>query len=167
MDGCIGVFEVVKFHTKRHRAENSHVIPALIRRFHEAKLAHAPNVVIWGTGAPRREFLYVDDMAAACVHVMNLEKSIYTACTQPRLSHINLGTGEDLSIRELAHLISDVVGYPGHIEFDASKPDGPPRKLLNVSRLEGLGWRAQIELKQGLAMVYGNYMSTLQQHANG
>ena len=150
-----------------YHPENSHVIPALIRRFHEAKLAHAPNVVIWGTGAPRREFLYVDDMAAACVHVMNLEKSIYHACTQPRLSHINLGTGEDLSIRELAHLISDVVGYPGHIEFDASKPDGPPRKLLNVSRLEGLGWRAQTELRQGLAMVYGNYMSTLQQRANG
>lgn len=149
-----------------YHPENSHVIPALIRRFHAAKLAHSPSVMIWGTGAARREFLYVDDMAAACIHIMNLDQSIYNACTQPRLSHINLGTGNDLSIRDLAQLICDVVGYAGHIEFDSTKPDGAPRKLLNVSRLQGMGWRAQIELKQGLTMVYQDYVSALQR-ANG
>ncbi|WP_010458900.1 GDP-L-fucose synthase [Acidovorax radicis] len=149
-----------------YHPENSHVIPALIRRFHEAKLARSSSVVIWGTGAPRREFLYVDDMAAACIHVMNLDQSVYNACTQPRLSHINLGTGEDLPIRELAQLIGEVVGYTGKIEFDSAKPDGAPRKLLNVSRLQGLGWRAQVGLQHGLTMVYQDYVSTLQR-ANG
>ena len=130
--------------------ENSHVIPALIRRFHEAKKAAAPLVNVWGTGKPMREFLYVDDMADASVFVMNLTSETYQQETQPMLSHINVGTGEDCSIDELAKTIASVVGYQGEIEWDASKPDGAPRKLMDVSCLEKLGWKSKTSLKKGL-----------------
>lgn len=146
-----------------YHPENSHVIPAMIRRFHEAKHSSDPSVVIWGSGEPCREFLYVDDMAAASLHVMGLDHATYSANTQPMLSHINVGTGEDLSIRELARLVGSVVGYTGHIEFDASKPDGAPRKLMNVSRLNGLGWRAQVMLEHGLALAYQSFLSNLRE----
>jgi GDP-L-fucose synthase len=134
--------------------ENSHVIPALIRRFHEAALANAPEVVVWGSGTPMREFLHVDDMAAACVHVMNLSKTVYDNQTEPMLSHINVGTGVDCTIRELAETIAKVVGYTGDVKFDPSKPDGTPRKLMDVSRLERLGWQYKIGLEQGLRSAY-------------
>ena len=142
-----------------YHPENSHVIPALIRRFHEAKLSNAQSVVIWGTGEPRREFLYVDDMAAACVHVMGLDRAAYAANTQPMLSHINVGTGEDLPIRDLARLVGKVVGFAGRIEFDATKPDGAPRKLMDVGRLRGLGWQAQVGLEQGLVLAYQDFLT--------
>jgi GDP-L-fucose synthase len=134
--------------------ENSHVIPALIRRFHEAKVAGAATVSIWGTGSPRREFLHVDDMARACVHVMELREEAYRAYTRPMISHINVGTGEDVTIRELAELIADVVGYRGDLRFDPTKPDGTPRKLLDVSRLAKMGWRARTPLREGLESTY-------------
>jgi len=134
--------------------QNSHVIPALMRRFHEAKLAGDAEVVVWGSGKPMREFLHVDDMAAASVHVMNLPSEQYQACTQPMLSHINVGTGEDCTIRELAETMAKVVGFEGSIAFDATKPDGTPRKLMNVSRLADLGWRYSVSLDQGLADTY-------------
>jgi GDP-L-fucose synthase len=134
--------------------ENSHVIPALIRRFHEAKLANAAEVVAWGTGKPMREFLYVDEMAAASIYVMDLPQTIYQQHTQPMLSHINVGTGVDCTIRELVETVAKVVGYQGHIEFDSSKPDGAPRKLMDVSRLKQLGWQAQVSLEQGLQQTY-------------
>lgn len=134
--------------------ENSHVIPALMRRFHEAKLSHAAEVVVWGSGTPMREFLHVDDMAAASVHVMELDSSAYQAHTQPMLSHINVGTGVDCTIREMAETMAQVVGFSGAVVFDATKPDGTPRKLMDVSRLEKLGWRYHIKLRQGLQMTY-------------
>lgn len=134
--------------------ENSHVIPALIRRFHEAALAKAPEVVVWGSGTPMREFLHVDDMAAASVYVMNLPKAVYDSQTEPMLSHINVGTGVDCTIRELAETVAGVVGYAGEIKFDASKPDGTPRKLMDVSRLERLGWKYHINLEEGLRSAY-------------
>ncbi|WP_320153693.1 GDP-L-fucose synthase [uncultured Tolumonas sp.] len=134
--------------------ENSHVIPALLRRFHEAKLRGDTEVVVWGSGKPMREFLYVDDMAAASVHVMELADAIYQANTQPMLSHINVGTGLDCTIRELAETMAKVVGFTGKVVFDSSKPDGTPRKLLDVSRLVDLGWRYAISLEQGLAKTY-------------
>jgi len=134
--------------------ENSHVIPALIRRFHEAKQENAPVVNAWGTGTPMREFLYVDDMAAASIFVMNLEDAIYQRETQPMLSHINVGSGVDCTIKELTETVAKVVGYQGKIEWDASKPDGAPRKLMNVSRLERLGWQPTISLEQGLMKSY-------------
>lgn len=134
--------------------DNSHVIPALLRRFHEARHANQEKVVVWGSGKPKREFLHVDDMAAASVHVMNLDRATYEANTLPMLSHINVGTGTDVSIRELAEQVARVTGYQGRIEFDTSKPDGPPRKLLDVSRLSALGWKAGIALEQGLAETY-------------
>jgi len=135
-------------------ADNGHVVPALIRRLHNAKLAMEPSVVIWGSGQPMREFLYVDDMASACVHVMNLSADRYNNVASSRLSHINVGTGLDCSIRELAEIIQHVVGYQGELVFDVSKPDGAPRKLLNVERLSELGWRATVDLRQGLAITY-------------
>ena len=135
-------------------AENSHVIPALLRRFHEAVKSSAPEVVIWGSGTPMREFLHVDDMAAASVHVMQLDLATYRAHTQPMLSHINVGTGKDCSIRELAETIARVTGFSGRLIFDSTKPDGTPRKLLDVSRLAGLGWSATIDLEQGLRDAY-------------
>lgn len=140
-----------------YHAENSHVIPALIRRFHEAKQANAANVTIWGSGTPKREFLHVDDMAAASIHVMNLAKAVYDQHTSPMQSHINVGSGHDISIRELAETIKNVTGYTGDITFDSSKPDGAPRKLMDNSRLQQLGWQAQIPLQQGLQDAYQDF----------
>lgn len=134
--------------------ENSHVIPALIRRFHEAKLEGKPEVVAWGSGKPMREFLHVDDMAAASIYVMQLDNATYEANTQSMLSHINVGTGVDCTIRELVETVAKVVGYEGEISFDTSKPDGAPRKLMNVDRLKDLGWQYSISLEQGLATTY-------------
>lgn len=135
-------------------AENSHVIPALLRRFHDAVKTDADEVVIWGSGTPMREFLHVDDMAYACVHVMDLPVARYREQTQPTLSHLNVGTGIDCSIRELAETIARVSGFAGRLVFDASRPDGTPRKLLDVSRLKALGWEARIGLEEGLRDVY-------------
>jgi len=135
-------------------SENSHVIPALLCRFHEAKINGDSEVIVWGSGNPRREFLYVDDMASASIHVMNLEKLIYDENTEPMLSHINVGTGVDCTIRELVETVARVVGFEGEIKFDATKPDGTPRKLLNVDRLKLLGWKAKIDLKTGLSSTY-------------
>jgi GDP-L-fucose synthase len=140
-----------------YHPENSHVVPALIRRFHEAKLQGAPVVTIWGTGAPMREFLYVDDMAAASVHVMSLPKHEYERHTEPMLSHINVGYGDDLAISELARAVADVVGYRGDIRFDTSKPDGTPRKLMDSSRLRGLGWAPKVGLRAGLVQAYKDF----------
>jgi len=134
--------------------ENSHVIPALMRRFHEAVLAGDDEIVVWGSGEPRREFLHVDDMAAASVHVMELAPEVYAAHTQPMLSHVNVGTGEDCSIRALAELMASTTGFAGRILFDASRPDGTPRKLLDVSRLRAMGWQASIPLAEGVAETY-------------
>jgi GDP-L-fucose synthase len=134
--------------------ENSHVIPAMMRRFHEATQSASKEVVVWGTGKPMREFLYVDDMAAACVHVIQLDKGLYERNTQPMLSHINVGTGVDCTIRELAETMAKVVGFKGEIVFDSSKPDGTPRKLMDVSRLEALGWQAKVSLEDGLNSTY-------------
>jgi GDP-L-fucose synthase len=134
--------------------ENSHVIPALIRRFHEAKLNNEPNVTAWGSGNPMREFLHVDDMAEASVFVMNLDNDIVQQETSPMLSHINIGTGFDCTIRELVETVAKVIGYQGEIVFDASKPDGAPRKLMDVSRLARLGWKSKINLEEGLNMTY-------------
>lgn len=142
-----------------YHPENSHVIPALIRRFHEAKVSLAPSVTIWGTGTPRREFLYVDDMAAACVHVMNLSKADYDQHTQPMLSHINVGCGYDITIRELAETIARVIGYHGSITFDPCKPDGTPRKLMDSTRLNALGWQAQVGLAAGLGKAYEDFLN--------
>lgn len=141
--------------------QNSHVIPALMRRFHEAKEQNASEVVVWGTGTPMREFLYVDDMAAASIHVMELDQSVYQEHTDPMLSHINVGTGVDCTIREMAQTIATVVGYKGNIVFDASKPDGTPRKLMDVSRLEKLGWKFHYNLKDGLELTYKWYLENL------
>ena len=134
--------------------ENSHVIPALLRRFHEAVQAGAPEVVIWGSGTPMREFLHVDDMAAACVHVMQLEPEVLQAHTQPMLSHVNVGTGVDCTIKELAETVAKVTGFQGKLVWDRSKPDGTPRKLLDLSRLHKLGWETSIGLEDGLRDAY-------------
>jgi len=142
-----------------YHPENSHVIPALIRRFHEAKVNNAPSVAIWGTGTPKREFLYVDDMAAACVHVMSLDKAIYDQHTQPMLSHINVGCGEDITIRQVAEAIGKAIGYQGEITFNTTKPDGTPRKLMDSSRLNALGWKAQVGLQTGLAAAYQDFLT--------
>ena len=142
-----------------YHPENSHVIPALIRRFHEAKLAQAASVAIWGTGTPKREFLYVDDMAAASVHVMNLPKPTYDQHTNPMLSHINVGYGSDVSIAEAAQTIAQVVGYTGAVTFDTSKPDGTPRKWMDSNRVNSLGWQAQVPLLQGLTQAYQDFLS--------
>lgn len=142
-----------------YHPENSHVIPALIRRFHEAKVSGAVSVSIWGTGTPMREFLYVDDMAAASVHVMNLPKVVYEQHTQPMLSHINVGYGSDVTIAEVARTIAQVVGYRGEITFDTSKPDGTPRKLMDSSRLQGLGWQPKVGLAEGLQQAYANFLA--------
>jgi GDP-L-fucose synthase len=134
--------------------ENSHVVPALLKRFHEATQRGDNEVVIWGSGKPQREFLHVDDMAAACVHVMELNDETYQAHTQPMLSHINVGTGVDCSIRELAETIARVTEYQGELKFDSTKPDGTPRKLMDVSRLKALGWQSSISLEDGLRNAY-------------
>jgi GDP-L-fucose synthase len=142
-----------------YHPENSHVIPALIRRFHEAKLTQAPSVAIWGTGTPKREFLFVDDMAAASVHVMNLPKPAYYHNTSSMLSHINVGYGADVSIAEAAQTIARVVGYTGAMTFDTSKPDGTPRKWMDSGRLNSLGWQAQVSLLQGLTQAYQDFLT--------
>lgn len=138
--------------------ENSHVIPAMMRRFHEAAKSNAAEVVVWGTGKPMREFLHVDDMAEASVFVMNLDKETYDANTQPMLSHINVGTGVDCTIAELAHTLAKVVGFKGDVVFDTSKPDGAPRKLMDVSRLGAMGWQAQTSLEEGLRSTYAWFL---------
>ena len=143
-----------------YHPENSHVIPALIRRFHEAKVSNAPEVVIWGTGIPKREFLYVDDMAAASVFVMQLDKAAYDQQTQPMQSHINVGYGSDVTIAELAKAVGEAVGYQGKISFDSTKPDGTPRKWMDSSRLNALGWNAKTPLQQGLALAYSDFEKT-------
>jgi GDP-L-fucose synthase len=138
--------------------EDSHVVAALLRRFHEAVLAGANEVVIWGSGNPRREFLHVDDMAAACVFVMELDADVYRKHTRPMLSHVNVGSGLDSTIRELAETIARVTGFSGRLVFDTTKPDGAPRKLLDVTRLKAMGWEARISLEQGLRKVYAWYL---------
>ncbi|MGZ5001494.1 MAG: GDP-L-fucose synthase [Methylomonas sp.] len=134
--------------------ENSHVIPALIRKFHDAKVANAPSVSVWGSGKAMREFLHVDDMAAASLHVLNLEKATYQSVTEPMLSHLNVGTGEDVTIRQLAETIAKVAGFQGEISWDAEKPDGTPRKLMDNAKLWSLGWQPKIGLEDGLRATY-------------
>ena len=141
-----------------YHSENSHVIPALIRRFHEAKVAGTPEVAIWGTGTPKREFLYVDDMASASVFVMNLPTATYQSHTLPMQGHINVGYGSDITIYELAHAVSKAVGYTGRISFDATKPDGAPRKWMDSTRINNLGWQPQVDLAQGLALAYQDFV---------
>ena len=142
-----------------YHPENSHVIPALIRRFHEAKVNKAPSVTIWGTGTPKREFLYVDDMAAASVHVMNLPQAVYSQHTQPMLSHINVGCGEDVTILEVAQAVARTVRYTGTIFTDPTKPDGTPRKLMDSTRLNALGWQVQVGLDEGLNAAYEDFLT--------
>jgi GDP-L-fucose synthase len=141
-----------------YHPENSHVIPALIRRFHEAKVANSPEVVIWGTGTPRREFLYVDDMAAASIFMMDLDKAIYDQHTEPMQSHINVGFGSDVTINELAHAVAKATGYEGTIGFDPTKPDGSPRKWMSSERLSKLGWQAKVDLELGLRLTYQAFL---------
>ena len=138
--------------------ENSHVVPALLRRFHEAKMQDLPSVTVWGSGSPMREFLYVDDMAGACLHVMNLPKEVYGEHVLPMSSHINVGTGKDCTIRELANTIARAVGYRGDILWDTSKPDGTPRKLLDVDLLKRLGWQYSVELDEGMERTYQGFL---------
>jgi len=137
---------------------DSHVLPALIRRFHEAKLEARPFVEIWGTGVPRREFMYSDDMADACIFLMSLEEEAFASFLDPRTSIINIGTGEDITIHELAEKVAEVVGYSGEIRWDTSKPDGPPRKLLDVSFLHSLGWRHKTTFQRGLLLTYQDFI---------
>ena len=141
-----------------YHPENSHVIPGLIYRFHEAKIKHFPKVTIWGSGAPRREFLYVDDMARASIYLMNVDKAIYSKYTSPMCSHVNVGSGIDLTIKELADVIKETVGFKGEIHFDTTKPDGSPRKLMNSELINNLGFKPHIDLKQGLMKTYQNYI---------
>jgi len=138
--------------------ENSHVIPALIRRFHEAKVNNDAEVVVWGTGNAMREFLYVDDMAIASLFVLELDKETYQAITKPTLSHINIGTGVEISIHELSEIMKEVVGFKGEVTFDTTKPDGPLRKLVDVSRIESLGWHYNVDFKKGLEDTYAWYL---------
>jgi len=142
-----------------YHPENSHVLPALIRRFHEAKRDGLPQVTVWGSGTPRREFLYVDDMASASVHVMNLSRDVYQQHTQPMLSHINVGWGDDVTIADAARTVAQVVGYTGQIVFDTQKPDGTPRKLMDSQRLRALGWLPKIEFETGLRLAYQDFLA--------
>jgi GDP-L-fucose synthase len=142
-----------------YHPENSHVLPAMIQRFHEAKVNGAEKVMIWGTGKPRREFLYVDDMADASLHVMELAPAVYAANTSPMLSHINVGSGEEITIRDLVELVRKVVGYSGEIEFNPAKPDGSPRKLIDSSRLAALGWKPKMRLADGIAETYRRFIA--------
>lgn len=144
-----------------YHSENSHVIPALIKKFHQGKENNLSKVIIWGSGKPKREFLYVDDMAAACVYVMNLEKIIYQQEVKPMLSHINVGTNQELTIKQLAEIIAKITNFKGEIEFDTAKPDGPKRKLMDSARLNNLGWQPYIDLEQGLKKTYKNYCSVI------
>ncbi|THF57624.1 GDP-L-fucose synthase [Pseudothauera rhizosphaerae] len=143
--------------------ENSHVIPALMRRIHEAKIADTPEVVIWGSGTPMREFLHVDDLAEAVVHLQSIPQERYVSETESMRSHINVGAGTDVTIRELAETLVEVIGYEGRLVFDTTKPDGTPRKLMDASRLARLGWRARIDLKNGLRETYGWYLDNVEQ----
>ena len=143
-----------------YHPENSHVIPALIRRIHDAKITVSPAVTVWGSGSPRREFLYVDDMAAACVHIMNLEYATFAAHTHPMQSHINVGYGDDITILKLAETVADTIGFQGEIKFDPGKPDGAPRKLMDSTLLNTLGWKAKVTLKQGLSLAYNDFLNT-------
>ncbi|EGV28105.1 GDP-L-fucose synthase [Thiorhodococcus drewsii AZ1] len=142
--------------------EHSHVIPALMRKLHEAKESRSPSVTIWGTGTPRREFLHVDDMAEACLHVMGLPRETLQAHTRPMLSHINIGAGTDVSIRELAETLAEIVGFAGELTYDTSKPDGTPQKLMDVSRLRSLGWQARTGLREGLKHTYAWFLDNQQ-----
>ena len=142
-----------------YHSENSHVIPALIRRFHEAKINKLSEVIIWGSGTPMREFLYVDDMAAASVYVMNLDKNIYDQYTKPMMSHINVGSGTDVTTQELAKTISEVVDYQCTINFDRTKLDGSSRKLMDSTRLNSLGWKSKVSLRDGLMKAYQDYLA--------
>lgn len=144
-------------------AQNSHVVPALIQKIHAAKIAQQPSVEIWGTGQARREFLNVEDMASACIHLMNLPSSDYQAMTTPMQSHVNIGTGEEVSIRELAELLCEVIDYSGDLVFDITKPDGTPRKVLDISRLAQTGWKHQVSLREGLEKTYDWYVNNLEQ----
>ena len=144
-----------------YHPENSHVIPALIRRFHEAKMIQSPEVVIWGTGTPRREFLYVDDMASASVFAMELDKNHYDRLTSPMQSHLNVGFGSDLNIADLANLIARTTGFKGKIHFDPSKPDGTPRKMMDSSKLRQLGWQPSVDLESGLTLTYANFLQKI------
>jgi GDP-L-fucose synthase len=150
-----------------YHTENSHVIPAMIRRFHEAKINNIPTVSIWGTGAPRREFLYVEDMSKACIHVMNLDKVLYKKHTMPMLSHINVGVGHDITINELAVSIKNVIGYKGDIVFDTKKPDGSPQKLMDNTRIEMLGWKAKTLFNDGLKISYQDFLNNQQNKYDG
>ena len=141
-----------------YHQENSHVIPGLINRFHNAKKNNDKAVKVWGSGNPKREFLYVDDMADASIHIMNIDIDDYNRNTQPMLSHINIGTGEDLSIKDLSYIIASQIGYQGVIKFDVEKPDGAPRKLLNVGCLNNLGWKAKFDLNLGINLTYKDYL---------
>jgi GDP-L-fucose synthase len=141
-----------------YHSKNSHVIPALIRRFHEAKLKNSDCVTVWGSGSPRREFLYVDDMADAAIYIMNINQIKLNSVISLRCSHINVGSGNDISIRELASIISDVIGYSGKIVWDSTKPDGAPRKLMNNKLISSLGWRSKISLREGLTLSYEDYL---------
>ena len=144
-----------------YHPENSHVIPALLRRFHEAKLSDADSITIWGTGKPLREFLHVDDMARACIHIMDLPFERYQKVASPRLSHINVGSGVDCSIAELVSTIGEVTGFQGKIEYDTSKPDGAPRKLMDNSKLRSLGWEPRYTLREGLEDAYRWYVENV------
>ena len=146
--------------------ENSHVIPGLMRRFHEAKLNNDAEVVVWGTGTPMREFLFVDDMAEASLFVLELDEEIYQANTKPMLSHINIGTGKDVTIREMAETMKRVVGFKGELKFDSSKPDGSKKKLIDVSRLTAMGWTYSVELEEGLKKTYDWYKTINTQESN-
>lgn len=141
-----------------YHPENSHVIPGLISRFHNAKVNNLQSVKVWGSGKPKREFLYVEDMAKACIHIMNIDKKKLDSFTSPMCSHINVGSGEDISIKQLAYNIKDIVGYNGKIIFDTSKPDGTIRKLLDTSLINKLGWYPKIDLKEGLLKTYSSYL---------
>lgn len=143
--------------------ENSHVIPGLLRKFHEAKINNVHEVSVWGTGKAMREFLYVDDMAEASLFVLNLDKKVYQSNTRPMLTHINIGTGKDITIRELAETIKEVVGYDGRLSFDSTKPDGISRKLIDISRISDMGWEYNIDLKEGLVMTYEWYKKMAKQ----
>jgi GDP-L-fucose synthase len=144
-----------------YHPENSHVIPALIRRFHEAKTANSDEVVVWGSGEPRREFLFVEDMALACIHVMNLRQDIYKSHTQDMCSHINVGFGSDVTIRELATAIAQTIDYRGRIIFDTTRPDGTMRKLMNSDRLFSMGWKPTVDLKEGLRIAYDDFLKII------
>ena len=145
-----------------YHPENSHVVPALLRRMHQAKITNSSEMIVWGTGTPMREFLYVDDMAEASLFVHNLDRDVYMEKTTPMLSHLNIGTGTDVTIRQLAETVKDVVGYHGQLMFDTSKPDGTPRKLMAVNKLASLGWVAKTSLTDGLKKTYNDYLKFME-----